>query len=154
MKKNSGGEKCAVIKNKSQGSAFRFLNSDVIEQGLNLLSSNARTRNEKGEISGPFSKILGNSMGMPGDLAAAGAACCVSMEGEGLLPGPTADPLSQKVGLEQPTLPPLPPQWGETLLSASTADFHSGQLHTFGVESAREIVSAPLLFSGSLLHGR
>lgn len=151
MKKNLGGEKCAVIKNKSQGSAFRFLNSDVIEQGLNLPSSNARTRNEKGEISGPFSKILGNSMRMPGDLAAAGAACWVSMEGEGLLPGPTADPLSQKVGLEQPT---LLPQWGETLLSASTANFHSGQLHTFGVESAMEIISAPLLFSGSLLHRR
>lgn len=107
MKKNLGGEKCAVIKNKSQGSAFRFLNSDVIEQGLNLPSSNARTRNEKGEISGPFSKILGNSMRMPGDLAAAGAACWVSMEGEGLLPGPTADPLSQKVGLEQPTPPTM-----------------------------------------------
>lgn len=57
-----------------------------------------------------------------------------SMEGEGLLLGCTADPPAQKMELEQPA---LPPQQGGNLLSASTYDFHSGQLHIFGMESAK-----------------
>lgn len=36
MNENSEGEKCVVIKNKSQGSAFRFLNLDILEKWLNL----------------------------------------------------------------------------------------------------------------------
>ena len=59
VNKSSGGEKCAVIENNHKALLFRFLNVDVIKKRLNLPSSNARTRNEKGEIVGPFGQNFG-----------------------------------------------------------------------------------------------
>lgn len=44
-------------------------------------------------------------------------------------------------------------QLGGSLLSTSIHNFHSGNLHILVWSLPREIISAPLLFSGSLLYG-
>lgn len=124
--KNSGGEKCVVIKNKSQRPCFSLSEFRYPRKPAEP--------SEIAQMQG-LGTIWRHSTGRPGDMAAAQEASWVVHGGSGLLPGLHCRPTFTETGTEAASTPPL--TTGRRQAQCFYLRLPFRPLSHFGMESAK-----------------